>query len=73
MFSSPPQVYSRLCVHLMCWNLAHRQRWVKSTIKSNIELDITNCHVSMTSCSNSVNKPKIRAFSDFVLIVVQLC
>ena len=38
-------------------------KWLKSTIEIIIEIDMTNCDVSMMSCLHLVtNEPKIRPF-----------
>ena len=48
-------------------------QWVKSTIKSNIELDMTNCDVSVMSYLNFVtDKIKIEPFSVLVRIYFSL-
>ena len=66
----PSQVYSFVCEPRVL-KFGTQLTWVKSTVESNIELDMINCDVSMTSSLNfATHKPKIRPFSVLDLILV---
>ena len=47
MFFAPPTPSLFLCFKHRELKFGMQLEWVKSTIKSNVELDMTNCDVSM--------------------------